>query len=227
MAKIDANQVKQYNMKLQDCKNRASKLTTEIEVRSAELARTCAELQQSLGREVNPDNIREVYESYVAKIQQDLEHGNRILAKIEQEERMIAEGNGGNNGRAVENVQSSSTGAGTGVAAGSNDGFGVYGNNANVTGANAGTGIGANVFNQYNSNSDSDSNSVPKGAVKLNSASNPFIAMGQNAFAGSAAVGGVKIPNLFPNNGSNGSNAGSGISLGGFDNDDGDELHLI
>lgn len=84
---VDINQVKQYNDSLKQYKDKASKLNAEIEYTNKEIDALCAELSAELGVKVTRDNIQQVYEEQVNKINSTLQSGNAVLAKIASEER--------------------------------------------------------------------------------------------------------------------------------------------
>lgn len=74
--------VKQYNAQLKMAKEQSSKLRTEIEYSNRELNKLCEELSTELGTQVTPDNIQQVYEAEMAKLERNLQTGEEILARI-------------------------------------------------------------------------------------------------------------------------------------------------
>lgn len=83
---IDFNQVKQYNASLKQYKDKAAHLNAEIEITNKEIDALCAELTAELGIQVTRDNIQQIYDEQVAKINSTLQSGNAVLAKIASEE---------------------------------------------------------------------------------------------------------------------------------------------
>lgn len=86
---VDINQVKQYNATLRQYKDQASKISAEIDFNKKELASICAELTAELGVTVTPENIEQIYNERVAKIQSTLASGNEILNRIRQESNLV------------------------------------------------------------------------------------------------------------------------------------------
>lgn len=83
---VDLNQVKQYNASLKQYKDKAASLNAEIEYTNKEIDALCAELTNELGIQVTRDNIQQIYEEQVSKINSTLQSGNAVLAKIASEE---------------------------------------------------------------------------------------------------------------------------------------------
>lgn len=83
---IDLNQVKQYNASLKQYKDKAASLNAEIDYTNKEIDALCAELSTELGIQVTRDNIQQIYEDQVSKINNTLQSGNAVLAKIANEE---------------------------------------------------------------------------------------------------------------------------------------------
>lgn len=86
---VDIGQVKQYNATLKQYKDQASKISAEIDFNKKELESICAELTTELGVVVNPDNIEQIYNERVAKIQNTLASGTEILNRIRQESNLV------------------------------------------------------------------------------------------------------------------------------------------
>lgn len=82
---VDTNVVKQYNTSLKQYKEQSARLSVEIEMNEKELKQICEQLSAELGTTVTPENVEEIYNEQVNKINQTLETGNAILKKIEQE----------------------------------------------------------------------------------------------------------------------------------------------
>lgn len=83
---VDLNQVKQYNASLKQYKDKAASLNAEIEYTNKEIDALCTELTTELGIQVTRDNIQQIYEEQVSKINSTLQSGNAVLAKIASEE---------------------------------------------------------------------------------------------------------------------------------------------
>lgn len=90
---IDLSQVRQYNSTLKTYKDQSASLNAEIEYTNNEIDSLCAQLTQELGIQVTRDNIKQVYNDEVAKINSTLQSGNAVLAKIASEEQNRANGN--------------------------------------------------------------------------------------------------------------------------------------
>lgn len=83
---IDLNQVRQYNASLKQYKDKAASLKAEIDYTNKEIDSLCSELSAELGISVTRDNIQQVYEDQVSKINSTLQSGNAVLSKIASEE---------------------------------------------------------------------------------------------------------------------------------------------
>lgn len=113
---IDLGQVRQYNSALKTYKDQSASLNAEIEYTNNEIESLCVQLTQELGIQVTRDNIEQVYNDEVAKINSTLQSGNAVLAKIASEEQNRANSNTvGNTSGAVGNV-GSTVNAGTTAA---------------------------------------------------------------------------------------------------------------
>lgn len=91
MKEINVEQIKAYNTRLREYKEKSSRLEAEINVRTNELQRVCDELTKELGRQVTPENVEQIYDEYVEKISKDLEQGMAILQRIANEEQQAAQ----------------------------------------------------------------------------------------------------------------------------------------
>lgn len=85
---VDLNQIKQYNASLKQYKDKAASLNAEIDYTNKELDALCSELTAELGVQVTRDNIEQIYEEQVNKINSTLQSGNAVLAKIANEEQI-------------------------------------------------------------------------------------------------------------------------------------------
>lgn len=82
---VNIDEVRKYNASLKQYKDQSARLTVEIEMNEKELKQLCEQLSTELGVTVTPENVEQIYEEQVSKINQTLETGNAILKKIEQE----------------------------------------------------------------------------------------------------------------------------------------------
>lgn len=86
---IDLNQVKQYNASLKQYRDAAANINAQIQITQADLNKLCKELSAELGVEVTEDNVEQIYNSEVDKINSTLKSGNAVLAKIAEEEQRL------------------------------------------------------------------------------------------------------------------------------------------
>lgn len=82
---VNIDEVRKYNASLKQYKDQSARLTVEIEMNEKELKQLCEQLTAELGTTVTPENVEQIYNEQVNKINQTLETGNAILKKIEQE----------------------------------------------------------------------------------------------------------------------------------------------
>jgi len=83
---LNVQEIKEYNDRLREYKEKSSKIKAEIEFNTAELSRLCEELSVELGIEVTMDNLEEIYNDRVDKINNTLKVGKEILERIREEE---------------------------------------------------------------------------------------------------------------------------------------------
>lgn len=83
---INIEAIKQYNNSLRAYKEKSAKLQAEIEFSQNELERQCKELSAELGIEVTPDNIEQILNEKVEKINKTIALGTEILDRIRAEE---------------------------------------------------------------------------------------------------------------------------------------------
>ncbi len=86
MKELNVQEIKEYNDRLREYKEKSSKIKAEIEFNTAELSRLCEELSVELGIEVTMDNLEEIYNDRVDKINNTLKVGKEILERIREEE---------------------------------------------------------------------------------------------------------------------------------------------
>lgn len=82
---VNIEEIRKFNSSLKQYKDQSARLMVEIEVNEKELKQLCEQLTAELGVTVTPDNVEEIYNEQVQKINTTLDTGNAILKKIEQE----------------------------------------------------------------------------------------------------------------------------------------------
>lgn len=88
---INLEEVKKYNASLKQYKDRATTLNAEIEYTNKELDALCLELSNELGVSVTRENIEQIYNEQVSKINSILQSGNAVLSKIATEEKALSD----------------------------------------------------------------------------------------------------------------------------------------
>ena len=83
---VNIEDIRKYNSTLKQYKEQAATLKAEIDYTNKELDSLCEELTAELGVTVTRDNIEEIYNEQVNKIQSALQSGNAVLAKIASEQ---------------------------------------------------------------------------------------------------------------------------------------------
>lgn len=83
---VNIEQVKQYNASLKQYQDKASQVKAGIDFNKKELDRLCKELTAELGVEVTPENVMQVRQEHIDKINNMLKVGNEILGRIRSEE---------------------------------------------------------------------------------------------------------------------------------------------
>ncbi len=83
---VNIDEIKKYNASLKQCRDRAASLNAEIEYTNKEIDNLCNELSAELGVTVTRDNIEQIYNEQVEKINSTLQSGNAVLSKIANEE---------------------------------------------------------------------------------------------------------------------------------------------
>lgn len=86
MNDIDVGRIKQYNEEYKKCKEKAMQLTAERDMNKKEIESLCRELSVELGVDVTPENVGQIYNERVAKINADLALGESIINRIKNEE---------------------------------------------------------------------------------------------------------------------------------------------
>lgn len=82
---VSMERVTQFNEKLTQLQQEASKLQSSIEFHKARLNDTCSQLTKLLGTVVTPDNLMQVYEDYMKKVRNTLETGEDIMRRIDEQ----------------------------------------------------------------------------------------------------------------------------------------------
>ena len=83
---VNIEDVKKYNAELKMYQDKAAQIKVGIDFNTAELKRLCDELSNELGVPVTPENIVQIRDEHIAKIENTLRVGNEILARIKSEE---------------------------------------------------------------------------------------------------------------------------------------------
>lgn len=87
---INIEEIKQYNASLKEQREKASSLKAQIDYTTKELEQLCKELSAELGMEVTKDNIEQIYNDEVNKINSTLQSGKAVLTKIANEGNAVA-----------------------------------------------------------------------------------------------------------------------------------------
>lgn len=82
---IDINTAKQYNEALKKASGTASQLEAQRDFMQKEIESLCRELSAEIGETVTIENAEAVLEKYAEKINNTVNTGNIVLAKIESE----------------------------------------------------------------------------------------------------------------------------------------------
>ena len=83
---MDIEAIKNYNNELREYSKKLSDAKARLEVNRQSIERLCAELSQELGFSVTPDNVEQVYQEQVQKLEGMLRTGMEILGRIKQAE---------------------------------------------------------------------------------------------------------------------------------------------
>ena len=83
---VNIEEIKKYNASLKQCRDRAASLNAEIEYTNKEIDNLCNELSAELGITVTRDNVEQIYNEQLEKINSTLQSGNAVLSKIANEE---------------------------------------------------------------------------------------------------------------------------------------------
>ena len=89
---LNIEAIKKYNDSLREYKDKATKLRAELEFSQKELERQCNELSAELGMRVTPENVSEILEERIKKINNTLSIGTEILERVKAEENNILNG---------------------------------------------------------------------------------------------------------------------------------------
>lgn len=115
---INIEDVRKYNASLREYKDKSAKLRAEIEFNQQELVRQCKELSTELGIEVTPENVQEILEQRISKIQSTMAVGTDILNRIKAEEMRGASTQPGAVNQTIEVTASNMAAPGVGVGVG-------------------------------------------------------------------------------------------------------------
>ena len=105
---VNIDEVKKYNASLKQYQDKASQVKAGIDFNKKELERLCSELSKELGITVTPENVMQIREERIAKIENTLKVGNEILSRIKSEEEIA-------NGTAVPSTPAGPTATGIGM----------------------------------------------------------------------------------------------------------------
>lgn len=92
MEQLNMEEVKQYNAKLKELKERENRLKIEKDMTQKNLEAACAELSEEIGETVTPENAEQIYNKLAAQINETLRSGNEIIARIASEEAEVQAG---------------------------------------------------------------------------------------------------------------------------------------
>lgn len=84
---VSAEDIRRYNARLNEYKKQSVELQAELGVAKREIERLCKELSEKLGKEINEENIAQVYMEYMSNLEEKISTGNGILDRIESESR--------------------------------------------------------------------------------------------------------------------------------------------
>lgn len=88
---IDVERIKEYNKKYKESQQKVANLQAELDMNNREIDRLCKELSAELGVQITRENVETVYEQKVNAINTSLELGEKILTRIETEEKGLKE----------------------------------------------------------------------------------------------------------------------------------------
>lgn len=91
---VNIESIREYNKQLREVQEKASKIAARIEINNAELDRLCTELSSELGTTINADNIEQVKNEYLQRIESILTAGEQILNRVKMEEYQATAGTG-------------------------------------------------------------------------------------------------------------------------------------
>ena len=81
---LNVEAIKKYNDSLREYKDKATKLRAELEFSQKELERQCNELSAELGMRVTPENVSDILEERIKKINNTLSIGTEIFVNNNQ-----------------------------------------------------------------------------------------------------------------------------------------------
>lgn len=77
------NDIKEYNQKLREKKEEFQRTEVQMKMLQESIQQKCSELTNMMGVQVTPDNLEQVYQEYVQKLQTQLSNGMAILMNIQ------------------------------------------------------------------------------------------------------------------------------------------------
>ena len=80
---MDIREAEKYNEKLRALKSKTEQLQSEKAIYERQLAESCKKLTELLGIPVTPENIQQVYDEYMAKVENTVAAGMEIMARID------------------------------------------------------------------------------------------------------------------------------------------------
>ena len=95
---VNIEVVRRYNQAVKKYNDEASKLKAKLEYTEAEFKRKCEELSKMLGTEVNENNIEEIQQNYMSKVEAAINEGYAIINRIEAAENQAVNDAGASGG---------------------------------------------------------------------------------------------------------------------------------
>lgn len=81
---LSTDDVRKYNNRLKEIQTKYNQLQIQLNYQQQELDKRCRELSGELGEDVNPSNVKNIYEREMTKIQADMEFGEKVLDDISE-----------------------------------------------------------------------------------------------------------------------------------------------
>lgn len=80
---VSAENIKQFNARLNEHRNKVSRLQMQVEMQEKEVAEQLKKLSEALGKPVTEENLASLYEAYKAELENQLNNGLAILDRVE------------------------------------------------------------------------------------------------------------------------------------------------